>query len=63
MVNLKPSPAPRQPKAPAPHRRTYEAAGQLWPTNLAKHLRRAELPESAFTAVLSADKQGRRAAA
>ena len=63
MVNLKPSPVPRQPKTPASHRRTYEAAGQPWPTNLAKHLRRAELPESAFTAVLDTNSREGRAAA
>ena len=34
-------------KDPERHRRTYEAAGQLWPTDLRKHLIRAQALEAA----------------
>ena len=34
-------------KDPDRHRRAYEAAGQLWPTDLAKHLARAQALEAA----------------
>jgi len=34
-------------KDPDRHRRAYEAAGQLWPENLGKHLRRASALEAA----------------
>ena len=34
--------AARSSKAPNRHRRTYEAYGQRWPTNLRKHLALAE---------------------
>ena len=41
-------PAFRNPsrKDPERHRRAYEAAGQLWPTDLRKHLRRAQALEA-----------------
>ena len=32
-------------KNPHRHRRAYEAAGQLWPDDLGKHLRRAQSQE------------------
>ena len=32
-------------KDPERHRRAYEAAGQLWPTHLRKHLLRAQALE------------------
>ena len=35
------------PKPPDRHRRAYETAGQPWPENLGKHLRRAQAHERA----------------
>jgi len=34
-------------KAPDRHRRAYERAGQIWPEDLGKHLRRAASLEAA----------------
>jgi len=34
-------------KDPERHRRAYERAGQLWPENIGKHLRRAAALEAA----------------
>ena len=36
----------RQPRDPERHRRTYEEAGQLWPTNITKHLQAAALEDA-----------------
>ena len=44
MTNVTPTCTPVNPsrKDPERHRRTYEEAGQKWPTNLGKHLRLAQ---------------------
>jgi len=38
-------------KDPNRHRRAYERAGQIWPEDLGKHLRRAAASEAAEKAV------------